>query len=199
MTEIKILAIGGSTRPQSSSELAVRIAGAAAQEAGATVVYLTGRDLILPIYDTETTERTDQARALIEAARSADGLLVASPGYHASISGMIKNALDYIEDLREADEPYLHGRAVGCIAVAYGWQASVSTLQQIRQVTHALRGWPTPLGATINAAVTKFQADGSIDDEAAAQQLRAIGHQVVEFARTRKASSVSSPGEDFGG
>lgn len=148
-------------------------------------MYVTGRDLILPIYDTESTDRTDQARSLVEAIRGAHGMLIASPGYHGGISGMVKNALDYIEDLREDTHPYLHNRAVGCIAVAYGWQATVSTLQQLRQVTHALRGWPTPLGATINAQVTRFAADGSTEDEAAAAQLATIGQQVVEFARMR--------------
>ena len=185
---VTIVAVGGSTRPGSSSELAVRCAGRAAEAAGANVVYITGRDLILPIYDTETADRTDQARTLVESIRGAHGMLIASPGYHGGISGMIKNALDYIEDLREDDRPYLHGRAVGCIAVAYGWQATVSTLQQIRQVTHALRGWPTPLGATINAQTTKFAADATTDDQAAAQQLATIGEQVVEFARMRARS-----------
>ena len=185
---VTIVAIGGSTRPGSSSELAVRCAGRAAEAAGANVVYITGRDLILPIYDTETNDRTEQARTLVEAIRGAHGLIIASPGYHGGISGMLKNALDYIEDLREDDRPYLHGRAVGCIAVAYGWQATVSTLQQIRQVTHALRGWPTPLGATINAQTTTFAADATTDDQAAAQQLATIGEQVVEFARMRSHS-----------
>ena len=186
--KVTIVAVGGSTRPGSSSELAVRCAGRAAEAAGANVVYITGRDLILPIYDTETSDRTEQARTLVESIRGAHGMLIASPGYHGGISGMLKNALDYIEDLREDDRPYLHGRAVGCIAVAYGWQATVSTLQQIRQVTHALRGWPTPLGATINAQTTTFAADATTDDQAAAQQLATIGEQVVEFARMRARS-----------
>lgn len=185
---VTIVAIGGSTRSGSSSEMAVRLAGRAAEAAGARVVYMTGRDLILPIYDTETDDRTDQARTLVEEIRGAQGLLIASPGYHGGISGMIKNALDYIEDLRDDPHPYLHGRAVGCIAVAHGWQATVSTLQQIRQVTHALRGWPTPLGATINAQSTKFSGDGTTDDQPAMQQLSMIGEQVVEFARMRSLS-----------
>jgi FMN reductase len=167
------------------------VAAKAAEAAGASVTAITGRDLMLPIYDTETSERTQQALELVDAVRKAHGLLIASPGYHGGISGMIKNALDYIEDLSREENPYLHGRSVGCIAVAYGWQATVSTLQQLRQVTHALRGWPTPLGATINAAITKFDADGSTSDEAAAAQLRTIGEQVVEFATMR-----SNAGQD---
>jgi FMN reductase len=180
---VRILAIGGSTRPRSSSERALEVAARAAEDAGATVIRITGRDLMLPIYDTESSERTDAARRLVDQARSADGLLIASPGYHGGISGMMKNALDYFEDLARDERAYLDGRAVGCIAVAYGWQATVSTLHQLRQVTHALRGWPTPLGGTVNAQHTSIAEDGTSSDEATLETLRIIGRQVVQFAR----------------
>ncbi len=191
MNEIRILAIGGSTRPNSSSEKALRIAADGAREAGGTVTVITSRDLMLPIYDTESQDRDPKAVALVDAVRSAHGIIVSSPGYHGGISGMMKNALDYIEDLGREDPPYLHGRAVGCIAVAYGWQATVSTLHQLRQVAHALRGWPTPLGGTINASVTEFAEDGSLADQSAQEQLRTIGTQVVEFARMRAAHDAA--------
>jgi FMN reductase len=191
MNEIRILAIGGSTRPNSSSEKALRIAADGAREAGGTVTVITSRDLMLPIYDTESQDRDPKAVALVDAVRSAHGIIVSSPGYHGGISGMMKNALDYIEDLGRENPPYLHGRAVGCIAVAYGWQATVSTLHQLRQVAHALRGWPTPLGGTINASVTEFAEDGSLADQSAQEQLRTIGTQVVEFARMRAAHDAA--------
>ncbi len=185
---VRILAIGGSTRPQSSSELALNVAAKAAEAAGAEVISITGRDLMFPIYDTETSDRDPLAQDFVEKVRSAHGILIASPGYHGGISGMMKNALDYIEDLREHDPAYLDGRSVGCISVAYGWQATVSTLHQLRQVVHALRGWPTPLGGTVNASLTRFDADGSCQDSSVADQLAMIGRQVVEFAQMRQAS-----------
>ncbi len=187
---VQIVAIGGSTRPGSSTEMALRCAGAAAQAHGAQVSYLVGRDLLLPIYDVETDHRTEGARTLVEAVRRADGLLIASPGYHGGISGMVKNALDYVEDLADHDPPYLHGQAVGCISVAHGWQATVGTLAQIRQTVHALRGWPTPLGATVNSQLTRFDEKANPDDPAVAEQLATIGAQVVEFARMRKGSGA---------
>lgn len=178
----RVVAIGGSTRPGSSAELAVRVAAAAAEEAGADVTVIAGRDLMLPIYDTEDRNRTPQARRLVEAVRSADGILLSSPGYHGALSGLVKNAVDYLEDLRDDERPYLDGRAVGCIAVAYGWQASVTTLQQLRQVTHALRGWPTPQGCAVNATLGPVTAPSQ---ESVLAQLRLAGRQVVEFANLR--------------
>lgn len=179
---INILAIGGSTRPGSSSEQALRVAGRGAEGAGAKVTYITGRNLMFPIYDTETPDRTESAQRFLAAIAATDGLIISTPGYHGGMSGMIKNALDYIEDLREGPRVYLDGMAVGCISVAYGWQATATTLLQTRVVAHALRAWPTPLGATVNASITKFSADGTTDDESVRTTLETVGRQVEQFA-----------------
>ncbi len=190
MTTANILVIGGSTRPESSGEQAARIAGRGAESVGADVLYILGRDLMLPIYDTETAERTAQAKALIEAMRACDGIIVVSPGYHGGISGMIKNALDYAEDMNRDARVYLDGCAFGSIAVAYGAQATVTTLHQLRQVAHALRAWPTPLGGSINSATTSLKPGE--EDESAVALLETIGRQVAEFAMLRKLHAAQS-------
>lgn len=189
---IRVLCIGGSTRPGSSSESAVRVCAGAAREVGAEVDLIVGRDLLLPIYDTETPARHPLAERFLDAVRSADALIVSSPGYHGTMSGMIKNALDYVEDTRGDDRVYLDGIPVGCLAVAYGWQAAVSTLQSLRVTAHALRGWPSPLGATVNAATgTIFDVQGECLDETVRSQLRTVALQVVEFATLRRAGDAA--------
>ena len=182
-----ILAIGGSTREHSTSEAALRIAAAGAHASGADVEILGGRDLMLPIYDPDDTTCVPQAQHLLDRVRRADGLIVVSPGYHGGLSGLVKNALDYLEDLRddEGRGAYLHGRAVGCIAVAHGWQAAVGTLHQLRQVVHALRGWPTPFGAVVNSSEVRL--DRPEATPAAVEQLHLVGQQVTEFALMRHA------------
>jgi FMN reductase len=169
-----------------ASERALRIAGAAATAAGAEVEYITGRELMIATYDTETAERSDGAARLVEAMRRADGLIVASPGYHGGVSGMVKNALDYAEDLRRDERPYLDGRAVGCIAVAHGWQTAVGTLHQLRHSVHALRGWPTPLGCAVNDSSGLIK-DAETTDPDLVRQLTVMAGQVVEFAAARQA------------
>ncbi len=182
---VNVVGIGGSLRPGSQSERAMRIALDSAAAAGAETLALTGDDLVLPFYDSAITDRTPQAVRLVEAIRRADGLVIVSPGYHGALSGLIKNALDYVEDLRPDERPYLDGRAVGLAAVAYGWQAAVTTLDQLRTITHALRGWPTPLGGSINSAEVKFDEVGGASEEKAVRTLQLIGRQVVDFARRR--------------
>ncbi len=189
LAPVRILALGGSTRPDSAGERALRIAAAAAAESGAEVTYITGRDLMVPLYDTETDERSPATIALVEAMRAADGVIIASPGYHGSVSGLVKNALDYAEDLRRDERPYLDGRAVGCIAIAHGWQTSVGTMNQLRQIAHALRGWPTPLGSAINDSTAVIGPDAASSDPAVAAQLQSVGRQVVAFADALRAVS----------
>ena len=185
---LRIVALGGSTAPMAASERALRLAGQAAEDAGAEVTYLAGRALLIPIYDTQTRERTPETVALVEALRSADGVLIASPGYHGSISGMVKNALDYAEDLRYDDRPYLEGRAAGLLAVAHGWQTAVGTLNELRLVVHALRAWPTPLGVAINDSSGLIGTDAESTDPTVLRQLRTMGEQVVSFATAMRAT-----------
>jgi FMN reductase len=188
---LSVVGIGGSLRADSQSERALRIALDGAQVVGAEVTAIDGTELVLPFYDPAVPDRPAKARRLVEALRTADGVILVSPGYHGTVSGLVKNALDYIEDLRGDPRPYLEGRAVGCVAAAHGWQAAVTTLTALRQIVHALRGWPTPLGAAVNSADVNFGADGSCSDEKVARSLRTIGAQVAEFAVARGGSTAT--------
>jgi FMN reductase len=178
-----ILGLGGTTRTGSSTERALLVSLRAAEREGADIVLVAGPDLEMPMYAPERPERAAAAVTLIDLIRRCDGLIIASPGYHGTVSGLIKNALDYIEDLRDDERVYLHGRAVGCIGCAYGWQAAGSTLTALRSVVHALRGWPTPMGAAVNTAQPIFDDEGGCSDASARFQLEVVGQQVAEFAR----------------
>lgn len=185
---IHIVGIGGTTRPAGSTEKALRLTLRAAEDEGATTTLFHGPQIAeLPMYDPEVTGRGTTAVELVDALRRADGVVIGSPAYHGSVSGLVKNALDYAEDLRDDDPAYLAGRAVGVVATGYGWQGVVTTLQTLRQVAHALRGHPTPLGAGINSAESKFAEDGSVSDDKAAFQLTMVGREVVALARDLRA------------
>jgi FMN reductase len=183
-----VLGIGGTSRPGSTTERALSAALAAAETAGASVTLLGAADLDIPLYAPERPERDMRADRLLDLVQQADGIIIASPGYHGGISGLVKNALDYLEDLRDAPRPYLDGRAVGCIVCAHGWQATVTTLQSMRATVHALRGWPTPLGIALNSAEPLFDQDGSLSDSDVAARFAMLAEQVVGFARARAAT-----------
>lgn len=180
-----ILGLGGTTKPNSSTEQALAIALKAASDAGAET-QLFGSDMLcgLPHYLSDPAGLNDTGKALVDAVRRADGIILASPGYHGTISGLVKNAVDYIEETAADDRVYLDGMPVGLIATAYGWQATGSTLAAMRSIVHALRGWPTPLGVGINASGGIFQ-DGVCADEGVNEQLRLVARQVMQGSHQR--------------
>lgn len=184
-----ILGIGGTLRDSSTSEIALGIALAGAQSRGATTEVLTARDLDLPMYDPDEGSRVDaRARRLLDAVRRADGVIIATPGYHGGMSGLLKNALDFLQEIADDPAPYLHGRAVGCIVSAAGTQAGAAVLGSLRTTVHALRGWPTPLGVVINSLTKPFAPDAT--DAKIAGQLDILADQVVSFAMHRPREMV---------
>ncbi len=180
-----VVAMGGTLRPGSSTEKALAVALAGAAEGGADTLLVSGPELEMPIYNPDKPERTERAANLVAVLRRADGILIGSPGYHGSISGLVKNALDYTEDMRGDEWPYFHGRPVGSVATGAGWQGAVATLTALRGIVHALRGWNTPLGVAINTIEPIFSSDGACTDEKIEAMLRGMGKEVAWAARVR--------------
>ncbi|WP_425572871.1 NADPH-dependent FMN reductase [Paraburkholderia caribensis] len=118
---------------------------------------------------------------MIDLLRRADGIIISTPGYHGSVSGMVKIALDYIEDLRGDRRPYFEGRSVGTIVCAEGPQALGSTLTTLRAIVHSLRGWNTPFGVTFNVSDNPF-VDGNAKDDNVTRQLELLAQQAVHWA-----------------
>jgi FMN reductase len=174
-----IVGLGGTLRANSSTERALRQCLSAVERQGGRTLSFYGDDIDLPMYNPHVTTRTDKATALITALRDADAVVVASPGYHGAVSGLVKNALDYIEDLREAPRVYLDNTPWGCISCAYGWQAAVGTLGQLRVIGHALRAWPTPLGVAINSADEIWDESGELVDVTIKGQLDMLATQLI--------------------
>ena len=179
-----VVGIGGAIGSISSTERALAIAMEEARAQGFRTITFGGADMArLPLYDPKATTRTPEEQAFVAAVREASALIIASPGYHGSISGVVKNALDLLEETaRDAQRPYLADVPVGLIATAYGWQATGSTIAALRSIVHALRGWPTPFAAAINSQATRFDEDGGASDPAVIEQLRMVGRQVARFA-----------------
>jgi FMN reductase len=186
-----IVGIGGTARQNSTSERAVVEALRAAEMLGAHTRLFNGEFVSrLPLYVPGRSIRTTDESEFIDAVRQCHGVIVGTPGYHGSLSGPIKNILDLLEDTAEDDRPYLDGRAFGCVVTAHGWQACGTTLVSLRMIAHALRAWPTPFGAALNASTPLFETDGTCIDEKVSRQLAVVAAQVVDFAVWREAGTV---------
>jgi FMN reductase len=182
--KLHIVLIGGTTAAVSSTQRLLSALTMEFERAGATTEVFSGAQLArLPLFAPEHPQRTPEQMALVESVRRCDGLILATPAYHAGMSGLVKNAVDLLEDLRSDTRPYLDGRAVGCVVTGFGWQGCGTTLTSVRTIVHALRGWPTPMGVIVNTADKIFDDAGNLVDQKVQAQLKILAQQVTDFAR----------------
>lgn len=179
-----VVGLGGTFRQSSSSERIVRAVLAACESLGAESVMFDGPALArLPHYNPEDPERTPEQQVLVEAIRGADAIVIGSPGYHGGYSGLVKNAVDLLEDLRADTRVYFDGRPVGIVVTAAGWQGCGTTLSALRDVVHAMRGWPTPVGVTVNSVEQRpFDETGALADPRIVAAVEAQAAQIMQFA-----------------
>ncbi|MBC7933392.1 MAG: NAD(P)H-dependent oxidoreductase [Rubrivivax sp.] len=189
--EIKVVGIGGSLAASSSSLAALKIALEGAAEGGARTELFDLRELELPMYAPDA-EAPDSVRRLCEAVYEADGLLWSSPLYHGTISGVFKNALDWLELLGERRPAYLTDKVVGLISTAGGTQG-LQAVNTMEFIVRALRGWSVPLVIPIAQAWRVFDDKGNVSDAQIAEQLGSLGREVTRAARQFKAQVLTTP------
>ena len=178
-----IVGIGGTLRPRSSSEMLVRAVLAEGAALGARTTMFDGPALAtLPHFNAETPDRTAEQIAFVASVRDADALVIGSPGYHGGVSGVVKNAIDLLEDTRSDARVYFDGMPIGLIVSAAGWQAGGVTLAALRGIVHAMRGWPTPVGIALNSVEQRpFDAEGRVVDPAIRGQVALQARQIMRF------------------
>ncbi|MGQ0603809.1 MAG: NADPH-dependent FMN reductase [Anaerolineales bacterium] len=142
---MKLVGLGGSLRQRSYSRAALKEVLRIAVELGAETEMLEVRELNLPMFapnlavsEYPASQRPAVARVLA-ACRSADAMLWATPTYHGTMSGVVKNALDFLELLADDEPPYLSRRAVGLIAVS-----DPRTFGALMNSAQDLRAWLAP-------------------------------------------------------
>ena len=178
---MRIIGLGGSLARVSRSRAALRTALEGAAKAGADTQLLDLRELDLRLYDPDHEEPTGAAATLIESCYAADGLLWSSPMYQGTISGALKNALDWLHPLGRRDPPYLHDKVIGLISAAGGMQG-LQAINTMEFAVRALRGWAVPYVVPVASAARVFDPEGRILDQAVELQLETLGTEVVRVA-----------------
>ncbi|TQQ82958.1 NADPH-dependent oxidoreductase [Halonotius terrestris] len=168
-----VLALVGSLREHSYTRLATAHALSGAEAAGATTELLDLREYDLPPLNPDQDEQGDSA-AVIERVDNADAVILGSPMYHGSYSGVLKNALDYCG----FDE--FEGKTVGLLAVS-GGSFPVTTLEHLRSVCRALNAWVLPHQAAVPKAHSAFENGAFVDDDMA-DRVATLGERVVRYA-----------------
>jgi FMN reductase len=179
--KLRIVGLGGSLAKASKSRAALSKALAGAEAAGAETELLDLRELDLPMYDPDENEPGESAARVIESCYAADGLIWSSPLYQGTISGALKNALDWLHLLDSREPSYLYDKVIGLISAAGGTQG-LQAINTMEFAVRALRGWAVPYVVPVASAWQAFDAEGQIQIEAVGIQLETLGQEVVRVA-----------------
>lgn len=168
-----------STDGTTKKALALALKGAAEYEADISLIELREYDLVF--YGSVARENypADVLR-LRRQLRESQGIILATPEYHGSLSGALKNMLDLMstEDLE--------AKIVGLIGVAGGHIGAINSLNTMKTVCRNLHCWVLPQEVSIADSAHAFNDDGSANDSAIEDRLLNIGRQVVKFASVQK-------------
>ena len=171
---IRVVGLSGSRRADSYTRVAIDRALAASAAAGAETTHLEADSIELPLLNPDAAATADVER-LREAVRAADAILLGTPMYHGSYSGVLKNMIDHcgFDEFEDA--------TVGLIAVA-GGRFPITALEHLRSVCRALNAWVLPWEVAIPRARTIIEGD-TFTDEAIEQRVDELGERAVEYAR----------------
>ena len=186
MTKPKILAFAGSTRTESYNKKLTKIATEGARSAGAEVTYVDLRDMPMPLYDgdLETNEGFPSNAVKFKQLMFAhQGLLISSPEYNSSISGVLKNAIDWASRPLpgEATLACFTNKVTGLLSASPGVLGGLRGLVHLRSILGNIKVLVLPDQIAIPKAHEAFNDDGSLKDakqQAAAQN---IGGQLARI------------------
>lgn len=178
---MRLLGIAGSVRTGSHNRRLLRAAAAALPD-GAALELVDGL-ADLPHYSEDLDREPAPAavRELRAAVAAADGLLIATPEYNASIPGVLKNALDWLS--RPYERHVLRGKPVAVVGASTGLFGAVWAQAEVRRVLAHVGARVVDRELPVGQADAAFAADGGLADPERASALRALVAALVEEVR----------------
>jgi len=168
---IRLLAVCGSTREHSYSGRLAVIALAAAREHGAETRLLELNALNLPTYNPDQEDMDhERLRVATEAVNWADAFLLASPDYHGSMSGAMKNFLDFYW-------AEFAGKLFGYLVASH--EKGLTVMEHMRTSVRQCYGWSLPYGVSVHGE-NDFSSSGLANDQVA-RRLRMLARDLVVY------------------
>ena len=168
---LKVLGVSGSMREGSHSARAIGFVLGAAQEYGAETQVIDLRALDLPMYRPRGDAiMTDGVRLATKSVNWADAFVLASPDYHGSMSGAMKNFLDYYWT-------EFAGKAFGYLCASH--EKGLTVMDQMRTAVRQCYGWSLPYGASFHGD-QDFDADG-VKNAGVARRLKMLARDLVIY------------------
>jgi NAD(P)H-dependent FMN reductase len=182
----KILAFAGSTRIDSFNKKLVKIAAAGAMENGTDVTVIDLRDFTLPLYDGDLEQKEglpSNAQKLKDLMLSHQGFLISSPEYNSSISGVLKNMIDWVSRPSKGEEPLacFKDKVAGIMSTSPGGLGGLRGLVHVRAILENISVLVIPDQIAIAKAHEVFNSDGTLKDKKQEDQVKRIGAGVAKL------------------
>lgn len=172
-----ILGLCGSLRPDSHTLKALEIVLEAAQGPDVEVRKLYGDPLRLTLCDgRHPDEAPPEVAGFLRAVAAARVVILATPDYCGSFSGVLKNALDWLAPAG------LAGKVVGLVSVAGGPSAEGSLLA-LRELCLRQAAWVVPIPAAVPLSNEVFAKPEAPFSRSMLEQLRVLGQSLPTAAR----------------
>lgn len=182
----KILAFAGSTRIDSFNKKLVKIAAAGARDAGVDVNVIDLRDYPMPLYDEDLEKRDGLPSATLklkELMLSHHGFLISSPEYNSSISGVLKNTIDWTSRQVDDESPMscFKDKVAGIMSASPGGLGGLRGLVHVRAILENMGVLVIPTHVAISKAHEVFNLEGTMKDEKQEQQVKKIGANLAQM------------------
>ena len=185
----KILAFAGSLREHSYSKRVVKTAMKGAEKAGAEVTYIDLRDYPMPLYNADEHEQNGFDANALKFQRllgEHDGFLIASPEYNGSLSGALKNAIDWAS--RASDEykqiEVFKGKVAAITTASPGSFGGIRCLGHLRDVLTIMLVNVLPSQIAVSRVHEMFDGDNSeMKDEKMRGILENLGKSLADMLR----------------
>ena len=182
---LRVLAFAGSTRRASFNRALVGIAADGAREAGAEVSEIDLRDYRLPVFDQDDESehgKPEPARRLKRQFMDHDAWLVAAPEYNGSITGVLKNSIDWASRPDPGDAGPLaafRGKLVVLMSASPGALGGLRGLVHVRAIFGNLGCVVLPDQVAVPKAREAFDADGGLVDPQQHERVAGLGRTLV--------------------
>ncbi|MGP0069134.1 MAG: NADPH-dependent FMN reductase [Isosphaeraceae bacterium] len=170
---LKFLGVSGSLRLGSFSRRAVELTLEAARENDAETRLLDLGIAELPMFRPGETVSSEVVRDVADAVTWADAFLLATPDYHGSMSGAMKNFLDYHWE-------ELAGKLFGYICASH--EKGLTAMDQMRTAVRQCYGWSLPYGVSIHGD-HDFDATGTLTNARVASRLRMLARDLTVYGQ----------------
>ncbi len=183
----RILCFAGSLRKDSLNKKLVKIAMAGAQKEGVETTYIDLKEYPLPVYDGDLEAESglpENAKKLKAIMKEHQGFLLACPEYNSSISGALKNAIDWTSRPEPGEKPLVcySGKIAGIMAASPGGLGGLRGLVAVRSILENIGMMVVPQQVAVASALDAFDEDGNLQDPKRQASVEEIGNRVASIA-----------------